>query len=72
MNNGRKFAGGACVALGFGLVVLLANGTLAPPGLDAAATPAGALLALLPVVLVALVLFLAGLWLLRGDRGDRR
>ena len=65
----RLFAGYACVALAFALVVLLGTGLLVPPGMPAQATTLAALLAgLMPSALAVLVLFLLGLWLVHGAR----
>ena len=71
MNRSRLFAGWLCVALGFALIALLGYGVIDPPGMPAAgqATSLGAvLLGLLPSVLFALVVFVLGLWLLKGGK----
>ena len=66
----RKLAGFFCVALGFALIVLLGYGVIDPIGASlAAATSRGAVLAaLMPSVLMALGLFVIGLWLLKLPR----
>jgi len=73
----RKLAGFLCVALGFALILALGYGAIDPIGASfAQATSMGAVLAaLMPSVLMALGLFLAGLWLLQGagprDKGKK-
>jgi hypothetical protein len=66
----RKLAGFLCVALGFALILLLGYGVLDPIGASLAkATSMGAVLvALMPSVLMALGLFVIGLWLLKSPR----
>ena len=68
----RKFVGFLCVALGFALILLLGYGVIDPIGASLAqATSMGAVLVgLMPSVLMALGLFLIGLWLLKGARGN--
>ena len=65
----RKFAGYLCVALGFGLLLLLGYGVIDPIGASPGkATSMGALLiGLMPSVLMALGAFVIGLWLLKGN-----
>jgi hypothetical protein len=75
MNDGRRFAGWLCVALGFAVIVLLGYGVIDPIGLsttDAPSSLAAVLYGLLPTVLGALTLFVLGLWLLKGGRRDKR
>ncbi|KGM52616.1 hypothetical protein N800_11400 [Lysobacter daejeonensis GH1-9] len=75
MNDGRRFAGWLCVALGFAVVVLLGYGVIDPIGLSTTDAPdslAAVLYGLLPTVLGALALFVLGLWLLKGGRRDKR
>jgi hypothetical protein len=66
----RKLAGFFCVALGFALILLLGYGVIDPIGASlATATSMGAVLvALMPSVLMALGLFVIGLWLLKTPR----
>ena len=69
MSNGRRFAGWLCVALGFALIVMLGAGVIDPVGVPDGgdATSLAVLLAgLLPSVLLALLVFALGLWLLKG------
>lgn len=69
MSHPRKVAGGVCVALGFALIVMLGTGVMDPIGMPGGgdATSITALLSgLLPSVLLALLLFALGLWLLKG------
>lgn len=63
----RKIAGFFCVALGFALILLLGYGVIDPIGASLAqATSMGAvLIALMPSVVMALGLFVIGLWLLK-------
>ena len=69
--NARKFAGFACVSLGFALILLLGYGVIDPIG----GVPANAtsmrdvLIGLMPSVLLALGAFVIGLWLLKGKSG---
>lgn len=75
MNDGRRFAGWLCVALGFAVMVLLGYGVIDPIGLSTTDGPgslAALLYGLLPTVLGALALFVLGLWLLKGGRRDKR
>ena len=74
MNDGRRFAGWLCMALGFAVVVLLGYGVIDPVGVatdQAPASLAALFLALLPTLLGALALFVLGLWLLKGGKRDR-
>ena len=66
--NPRKLAGTLCVALGFGLVLLLGYGVIDPIGGLPASTASmrDVLIGLMPSVLLALGAFVIGLWLLRG------
>jgi hypothetical protein len=68
--NARKFAGFACVALGFALILLLGYGVIDPiGGVPAnAASMRDVLIGLMPSVLLALGAFVIGLWLLKGAR----
>ncbi|GAB3389778.1 hypothetical protein [Lysobacter fragariae] len=70
--NARTFAGYLCVGLGFALIVLLGSGVIGPfgPSLGDAPSIGMVLLGLLPSVLCALALFVAGLWLLKA-KGNR-
>ncbi|TWI14427.1 hypothetical protein [Aerolutibacter ruishenii] len=75
MNDGRRFAGWLCVALGFAVNVLVGHGVLGPITVsttDAPASLAAMLFGLLPTVLGALALFVLGLWLLKGSRRGSR
>jgi hypothetical protein len=74
MNEGRRFAGWLCVALGFAVVVLLGYGVIDPIGLPTSEAPASlmaVLFGLMPTLLGALALFVLGLWLLKGGRRNR-
>ncbi|GAB3745421.1 hypothetical protein [Lysobacter olei] len=74
MNDGRRFAGWLCVALGFAVVVLLGYGVIEPVGMSTAQAPtslAALFLGLLPTLLGALALFVLGLWLLKCRKQDR-
>jgi hypothetical protein len=65
----REIAGYLCVAAGFALVIALGTGALDPIGMSAPAASGAAMLrALVPSVALALVLFVTGLWLLKGKR----
>jgi hypothetical protein len=66
----RKLAGFFCVSLGFALILLLGYGVIDPVGASLAqASSIGAvLIALAPSVLMALGLFVIGLWLLKSPR----
>ena len=65
----RSLVGYLCVAAAFALVVALGMGAINPLGVRGALTSvADMLLALVPSVLLALALFVVGLWLLRGKR----
>ena len=66
----RKFAGFLCVALGFGLILLLGYGVIDPIGapLRQATSIGAVLIGLMPSVLMALAAFALGLWLLKGAR----
>ena len=68
--NARRFAGFACVALGFALILLLGYGVIDPiGGMPANATSMrDVLIGLMPSVLLALGAFVIGLWLLKGPR----
>ena len=74
MNDGRRFAGWMCVALGFAVVVLLGYGVIDPIGVSTREAPASLmamLVGLLPTLLGALALFVLGLWLLKGGRRNK-
>lgn len=65
----RRLAGWLCLAMAFALVMALGLGLVDPFGMSTAAGPAslGALLVgLLPSLLLAVVVFAIGLWLLKG------
>ena len=65
----RILAGYACVAAGFALIIALGIGAIDPIGVQVTtASGTGLLAALAPTVLIALALFLTGLWLLKGRR----
>lgn len=65
----RLIAGYLCVLLGFAVIVMIGYGVIDPIGMQKPATSIGGLLAgLLPSVLLALTVFLLGLWLVRGAR----
>ena len=66
--NARKFAGYLCVALGFALIFLLGYGVIDPIGgsLAQVTTMRDALIGLAPSVLMAIGVFVIGLWLLKG------
>lgn len=67
--NARKFAGYACVALGFVLILLLGYGVIDPIGglPGGAASMRDVLIGLMPSVLLALGAFVAGLLLLKAS-----
>jgi hypothetical protein len=67
--NARKLAGYLCIALGFALILLLGYGAIDPiGGLPAnAASMRDVLIGLAPSVLLALGVFVIGLWLLKGN-----
>jgi hypothetical protein len=64
----RKLAGYLCVALGFGLILLLGYGVIDPIGGLPASTASmrDVLIGLMPSVLLAVGAFAVGLWLLKG------
>ena len=65
----RDLLGFVCVAAGFALIIALGTGTMDPIGLSAPPASGMAMLrALVPSVALALVLFVTGLWLLKGKR----
>jgi hypothetical protein len=66
----RKLAGFFCVAAGFALILLLGYGVIDPIGasLAQASSMGAVLVALAPSVLMALGLFVIGLWLLKSAR----
>jgi hypothetical protein len=66
--NARKFAGFACVALGFALILLIGYGVIDPIGgvPSNASSMRDVLIGLAPSVLLALGAFVIGLWLLKG------
>jgi len=66
----RKLAGYLCVALGFALIVMLGYGVIDPIGasLGEATSMGAVLVALMPSVLMAAVVFGIGLWLLKGGK----
>ena len=68
----RKLAGYSCVAAGFALLLLLGYGVIDPIGasLAGASSTGAVLIALAPSVLIALGLFVIGLWLLKSPRMD--
>ena len=68
--NARKSAGLACVALGFGLILLLGYGVIDPIGgmPSGSASLRDVLIGLMPSVLLALGAFALGLWLLKEPR----
>lgn len=69
MNRPRLIAGYLCVLLGFAVIVMIGYGVIDPIGMAQPASSIGALFAgLLPSVLLALVVFLLGLWLVKGAR----
>ncbi|MGN7920208.1 MULTISPECIES: hypothetical protein [Lysobacter] len=73
MRTARLFAGWLCIALGFGLIVLLGLGVLDPTR-DAAAHATSAtpvLIALMPSVAIGLTVFALGLWLLATGKKKR-
>ena len=74
MNEGRRFAGWLCVALGFAVVVLLGYGVIDPIGMPARQAPtslASVLFGMMPTLLGALGVFVLGLWLLKGGRRNK-
>ena len=66
----RKLAGFFCVATGFALILLLGYGVIDPIGasLAQASSMGAVLIALAPSVMMALGLFVNGLWLLKSAR----
>ena len=71
MSNPRKVAGAVCVALGFALIVMLGAGIIDPIGMHHggnATSLAGVFARLLPSVLLAVLPFALGLWLIKGAR----
>ena len=65
----RDLLGYLCVAAGFALIIALGTGAMDPIGLSAPpATGMAMLRALVPSGALALVLFVTGLWLLKGQR----
>ncbi|GAB3102815.1 hypothetical protein [Lysobacter terrae] len=64
----RKFAGYLCVALGFALIALLGYGVIDPIGglPGGSASMRDVLIGLMPTVLLALGIFVIGLWLVKG------
>jgi hypothetical protein len=68
--SARKLAGLLFVAAGFALIVLLGYGVIDPIGasLAQASSMGAVLIALAPSVLMALGLFVIGLWLLKSPR----
>lgn len=69
MKQSRLIAGYLCVLLGFALIVMIGYGVIDPIGMQQPANSIGGLLTgLLPSVLLALVVFLLGLWLIKGAR----
>ena len=73
MRTARLFAGWLCIALGFGLIVLLGLGVLDPTR-DAAAHATSAtpvLIALMPSAAIGLNVFALGLWLLATGKKKR-
>lgn len=70
----RKLAGFGCVAAGFALILLLGYGVIDPIGasLARASSMGAVLIALAPSVLMALGLFVIGLWLLKSPRVNEK
>ena len=69
VNRKRIYAGWLCIALAFALVVSLGVGWIDPIGAGAGITSLVTLVAaLLPVLAGPILLFVLGLWLLKGPR----
>ncbi|MFC0676625.1 hypothetical protein ACFFGH_02000 [Lysobacter korlensis] len=68
MNPNRILLGWACIALAFVVVVLLATGLVDPPGLGNVRSSSDLLMLFVSALLVPLLLFAFGLWLIKGPR----
>lgn len=71
INRQRIYAGWLCLAIAFALVVALGLGVIDPVGMSTttgAISLSAILIGLLPSVLLAVVIFGIGLWLLKGGR----
>lgn len=68
MNPNRIYMGWACLAAGFGIIVLLGTGLIEPPGLAGARSLRDLLAAFAPYLLLSLGLFVAGLWSIKGPK----
>ena len=71
MNHPRARIGWLCLALGFALIVMLVAGIIDPIGMHHggnATSFAGVFARLLPSVLLAVLPFALGLWLIKGAR----
>ena len=70
VNRQRIYAGWLCIAMAFALVVALGVGWLDPIGAGAAGINSFVTLlaALLPILAGPIILFVLGLWLLKGPR----
>lgn len=68
MNPQRILLGWTCIALAFIAIALVATGFVEPPGLRDVRGGADLLAVFGSAVLVPLVLFAFGLWLIKGPR----
>lgn len=68
MNPQRILLGWACIALAFIAIALVATGLVEPPGLREVRGGADLISVFASAVLVPLVLFAFGLWLIKGPR----
>jgi hypothetical protein len=68
MNPHRILLGWACIALAFVAIVLLGTGLVDPPGLGNVRSSSDLLAVFASVLIVPLVLFVFGLWLIKGPR----
>ncbi len=68
MNRNRILTGWTCLGLAFVVIVLLATGVVESPGLRAARSLGELLAGFAVPVLIALALFVAGLWLIKKPR----
>jgi hypothetical protein len=68
MNTHRILLGWACIALAFVVIVLLGTGLVEPPGLGDIRSSSDLLAVFASVLGVPLVLFVLGLWLIKGPR----